>query len=84
MVGFVLLYILLAIAVIVIDWFIAKEFQTVAIDKGYTENKYFWIAFLLGMVGYILIAAMPDKHTRPINTYANNTLSPVSDGLPDL
>ena len=45
----------------VVNWFAAGEFYKLAEDKGYHSRKYFWWAFLVPVVGYILIAAMPDR-----------------------
>jgi len=45
----------------VVNWFAAGEFYKLAEDKGYHSRKYFWWAFLMPVVGYILIAAMPDR-----------------------
>lgn len=54
--------ILLAIAVVlVIQYLIAKEFYEAAAAKGYTAKKYLWLSFLLGMVGYLLVIALPDR-----------------------
>ena len=49
------------IAFFVINWFAAGEFYKLAEDKGYHSRKYFWWAFLVPFVGYLLIVAMPDK-----------------------
>jgi len=45
----------------VINWFAAGEFYKIAEDKGYHSRKYFWWAFLVPVVGYLLIVAMPDR-----------------------
>lgn len=45
----------------VINWFAAGEFFKIAEDKGYHSKKYFWWAFLMPVVGYLLIIAMPDR-----------------------
>lgn len=49
------------IVFLVVNWFAAGEFYKIAEDKGYHNRKYFWWAFLVPVVGYILIAAMPDR-----------------------
>ena len=57
---------LIIVALALFIWlnaFISRQFQLVANDKGYTEEKYFWICFFLGIVGYILVAALPVKST---------------------
>ena len=71
-----IIIILAVVAALVISWFVAGEFFRIAEDKGYHERKYFWISFLLGFVGYLLIAAMPDR------SVGQSVVS--NDELPDL
>ena len=71
-----IIIILAVVAALVISWFVAGEFFRIAEDKGYHELKYFWISFLLGFVGYLLIAAMPDR------SVGQSVVS--NDELPDL
>lgn len=69
--------ILLTILCLVIEFYLASEFYKVVQMKGYSETKYFWIAFLFSFAGYLLIIALPDKtQTAPQN---NDT-----DSLPRL
>ena len=49
---------------IFINYGLACLFFRVAVDKGYTSQTYIAVAFWLGAIGYLLIAALP-------NTYAN-------------
>lgn len=58
----VFLIILACIAILIIDYLIAKEFYAIATDKGYVATKYLWIPFLLGIVGYLLVVALPDRN----------------------
>lgn len=53
--------VILAIVAILILFYIAYQFYSVACDKGYNEMKYFWICFLLPIVGYMLVIALPDR-----------------------
>jgi len=53
--------ILLLSLLLLINYFFAKEFALAAKDKGYENKKYFWIAFVFGIVGYLLVAALPDR-----------------------
>ena len=53
----------------VVNWFAAGEFYKLAEDKGYHSKKYFWWAFLVPVVGYILIAAMPDRGGEQYTVY---------------
>lgn len=57
----VFLYLLIAAAFIVLDYFIAKWFFEAAEEKGYHDKKYFWICFWLGAAGWILVCALPDR-----------------------
>ncbi len=44
-----------------VNWFVAKEMYSFAVDKGYKDEKYFWWCFWLGVIGYAMIIAMPDR-----------------------
>ena len=61
---------------LVVSWFAAKEFYKIAEDKGYHGQKYFWWAFLLPLVGYLMIVAMPDR--------GGEQRAIVNDDLPEL
>lgn len=71
-----IVYLLVVAFVIVLDYYISKWFCEVAEEKGYPDTKYFWICFLLGSVGYLLVVAMPDRGKQ------KNEI--VSDELPAL
>jgi len=49
---------------IVISYFLANCFYEIACEKGFDARKYFWISFLLGIVGYLLVIALPDRKTE--------------------
>lgn len=71
----IILAMLVIAAAIWILWLVAKEFYVVAKEKGYYEKKYLWICFLLGVIGYLLVVALPDR---------GNATTAISDELPDL
>ena len=50
-----------ALLILSVNGFIAYEFSAAANAKGYPEAKYFWYSFLFGIVGYLLVIALPDK-----------------------
>ena len=52
---------ILLILAIVIRFYLADVFYSVACDKGYDSRKFFWIPFLFGVIGFILVAALPDR-----------------------
>ena len=59
--GIALLIGLLAAVVLFIDYYIAGCFYFIGVDKGYNNVAYLRIAFVFTVVGYIMIAAMPDR-----------------------
>ncbi len=70
------LYLLCLAGCLAVSWFAAKEFYKIAEDKGYHGRKYFWWAFLLPVVGYLMIVAMPDR--------GDEQRAIVNDDLPEL
>ena len=78
-----------------LQFFIAKQFEGVANDKGYFRKRYFHLCFWLGLVGMLLVIALPDRgkvfasgtqSTAAIRPVANQTAVARSkdDELPDL
>lgn len=57
----VFLSILLLIGLILFQYSIAMEFYKIAIMKGYEDRKYLWMSFAFGIVGYLLVIALPNK-----------------------
>ena len=57
----VVFYIILFIAIVCIDFFIARQFASVAEDKDYSGRMCFHMCFWFGIVGYLLVIALPDR-----------------------
>lgn len=56
------LIVLIAIlALLLLDYFIADAYRAIAKRKGYCTRKYFWWCFFTGFVGYVMVAALPDR-----------------------
>lgn len=66
MVAIVLLCIIGAIIVIKIWAYIAQQFADIAEEKGFSDRNCFWIPFLFGIVGWIMVAALPDRGKQTI------------------
>ena len=65
------LFILMFLAIVfVISYLVADEFYDVALAKGYESRKYFWIPFWLGLPGWLLVIALPNKDTPAVNNSA--------------
>ena len=46
------------------SYFIAEEFQRIAAMKGHFEARYFWCSFFLGIVGWLMVIALPDHSDK--------------------
>ena len=82
----ILVSIIVGIIVLVIQSILAQEFYMVAADKGYDNGKYFWFVFLFGVLGALLVVALPDRAGRPFGG-ANSPNAPAqaaADELPEL
>ena len=60
------LIVLAAIIALFFDFAIAKVFEDIAYLKGHNGKKYFWCCFCcgttaLGIVGYLMVIALPDR-----------------------
>ena len=42
--------------------YVANQFYRVACEKGWDERKFYWLSFLLGPVGWLLVVALPDRN----------------------
>lgn len=46
---------------IFLDMAIAWEFSEIAEKKGHYDRRYWWLAFCLTMIGYLIVIALPDR-----------------------
>lgn len=67
--GIVLVISFVIVMFFVADYYISKEFQRIAILKGFHESRYFWYPFWLPLVGYLMVIALPDRSTE--SSYGN-------------
>lgn len=70
---------LILTAILVLDWFAAKEMYNIAVMKGHTQKKYFWWCFWMAVFGYAMVIALPDRRGGQAAQSA-----PSADELPDL
>ena len=52
------------LALILLDIYISNQFVSAAKDKGYEGKQYFWLTFLLPIVGMLLVASLPSKNVN--------------------
>ena len=75
-----ILYLLGVVIALVIDYVVAKKFADIAEMKGHEGDTYFWFTFLLGVVGMLMVVALPNGNTtsnRPEVKKSNNMTTPV-------
>lgn len=78
-----LVRILIFIAIIILNVYIAGQFRNVAADKGYDSSKYFHLCFWCGIVGYLLVIALPDRGDRtPAPTHLSAPTLPDTEVKP--
>lgn len=82
MIGIVISLVILALAIWVLHY-VASQFQRVAREKGWDERKFYWLSFLMGAVGWMLVVALPDRNA-PAAVVAAPARQVVSDELPPL
>ncbi len=49
------------VVALIIDMVISSLFGAIAEMKGYSRSMYKWICFFLGLPGWIMVAALPDR-----------------------
>ncbi len=57
---------------IAIDFYVAVKFKKIAEDKGYDSMEYFLVCFFLMFIGYIMVAALPDRKRFEMPVYGKD------------
>ena len=63
------------ILAIVIQIVLANVFANIAEDKGHSKTAYFWTCLLLGTIGYMMVAALPDLNLQAEVEYLRDEFS---------
>ena len=58
-------------------YYIANLFYEAAVEKGHDSRAYFWLSFLFGPAGYLLVVALPDLKTRETISSLGKTTNSV-------
>ncbi len=72
------LIVLIIVAVIAVNILIAKKFNAIAREKGHDD--YFWWCFLFGIIGWLMVVALPDRRQPKVL----EVKAPVSTPVPEL
>ena len=68
---------LVLLVCLAVNYYAAREFYKASVIKGWDDRKYFWLAFLAPIAGYLLIVALPDRSGAGMSAL-------ISDDLPEL
>ena len=55
------MYFLIGLIALIVNIVICVRFANIAAEKGYNGTGYFWACFFLSIIGYIMVAALPDQ-----------------------
>lgn len=50
------------VVMLLVTHYVANTFYNIACEKGWDERKFYWLSFLLGAVGWLAVAALPDRN----------------------
>lgn len=88
--GLILGGLLVCVFVLIIHGFASSKMNEIAVMKGYPEGGYFGWCFWLGIVGYLMVIALPDRgntqgQSSPAASVATSVAAPdENDELPEL
>ncbi len=71
-----------SVLVIVIAIVVANEFGNIAEQKGHDKSKYFWYTLLLGWIGMLMVAVLPNQKGSTVQTFSKATTDSLD--LPEL
>ncbi len=57
-----------------LDFLVAREFFLAAAMKGWASRKYFFYAFFLPIIGYLLVVALPDRGSASDGSFESRDL----------
>lgn len=75
------LYFLGAVVVLILNYVIAIQFSDIAEMKGHNGTKYFWFTFIFGVVGMLMVVALP---TVTVNRENKTSVSHTPVGSADV
>lgn len=73
-------YVVLGIIALALEIAISMKFDEIAKEKGY--SGYFWWCFLLNIIGFIMVAALPDRYGSEIISSAIEKIDTSSQQQP--
>ena len=62
------LYVIIVIIAIILSVVISSKFQEIAEMKGHSGGPYFWFTFFFGIIGMLMVVALPDHSNKTTET----------------
>ena len=79
----IFLYLLCIVVGVIIDYVIAKKFEEIAEMKGHEGHTYFWFTFLFGIIGMLMVIALPNQKVPTVSTLPEKKAIPITiDSVP--
>ena len=75
------IYVVVIIVLLCLNGLLASNASDMANDKGYDKRKWFHMCFWLGLLSYIIVAAMPDLAMRTKQDETNKLLNSMLETL---
>ena len=68
------IWIAVAVLALALDFLVSREFYKTAVMKGWAHKKYFFFPFLLPVIGYLLVIALPDRGSAADGSFESRDL----------
>ena len=69
------IYLFLVVLFLIVNHIISLRFSEIAEMKGHADRSYYWYVFLLGVLGILMVIALPDIASRSKNAVSQDTHS---------
>lgn len=80
----IIVYLVGLVVALCVQHYVARQFYRIAREKGWDERKFYWLSFLLGATGWLLVVALPDRNAPAVVAAPVSSKQVISDELPPL
>lgn len=68
-----LYFVLGTVVVLFVSAIVASEFRNIAEMKGHEGKPYFWFTFFFGIIGMLMVIALPDRSLKSVSNPSTTT-----------